>query len=147
LLSVARKERGQALIEFAFIMPLLLLFILLLVDFGIGLNRRELMQHAVREGARRAAVGDTVAEIQDVTNNQSGGSLQVDDVHVCYRDTNGNFQADAGENVRVWGDYEFKFSADGGGMLAAFGTGLPKIDMSPSAEERLEKPAPITERC
>ena len=56
VLSSLKSERGQALVEFAFIGPLLLFFILIVVDFGIAMDRRELVQHAVREGARRAAV-------------------------------------------------------------------------------------------
>ena len=139
-------EKGQALIEFAFVVPLLFLLILLVVDFGIALDRRELTQHAVREGARRAAVGDTIAEIRDVTHNQSGGTLQVDDINVCYWDTNGNLTADAGENVRVSGDYTFRFSVGGGEMLAAFGV-HPSIEMNPSANERLEMTAAIPDRC
>ena len=64
--SGLRTERGQALVELAFIGPLLLLFILIVVDFGIALDHREVLQHAVREGARRGAVGDTVAQITEI---------------------------------------------------------------------------------
>ena len=134
------KENGQTLIEFAFIMPLLLLFILLVVDFGIALDRRELVQHAVREGARRGAVGDPVAQIMEETHNQSKGTLANDTNHirVCFVDKNDNGKPDPGENVRVSGNYTYRFSIGGGEMLAAFGVGPPSIDMSPSAEERLE---------
>jgi hypothetical protein len=145
--SGVRTERGQALIEFAFIMPLLLLFILLAVDFGIALDRREVIQHAVRDGARRGAVGDTVAEIKDDTHNQSQGTLDAVDVEVCFMDKDKNGISDPGENVRVSGNYTYRFSIGGGEMLAAFGVGAPSIDMSPSAEERLEKSAPDAIPC
>src|SRR5438132_6895823 len=131
--SGLKSERGQALVEFAFMMPLLLLFILLVVDFGIALDRREIIQHAVREGARRGAVGDGVAAVQDITHRQSKGTLNESDINVCYVDKNGdgNF-GDAGDNVRVSGNYSYKFT------VSIFGLGAPNIGMTPSAEERLE---------
>jgi Flp pilus assembly protein TadG len=126
-------ERGQALVEFAFVMPLLLLFILLVVDFGIALDRREIIQHAVREGARRGAVGDDPITIRDVTHRQSKGTLGDSDIDVCYVDKNHNaVVGDAGDSVRVSGNYSYKFT------VSMFGLGAPTIDMSPSAEERLE---------
>ena len=133
------QEKGQALVEFVFIGPLLLFFILIVVDFGIAMDRRELVQHAVREGARRAAVADGVAEIKESTHNQSAGTLDEGNVSVCFVDRNGNGDADAGDNVRVSGDYTYKFTVGGGEILAGFGIGPPSIHMSPSAEERLEK--------
>ena len=50
------SEGGQTLIEFALIMPIVFLFLFVLVDFGIAMDRRLVLQHAVREGARYAAV-------------------------------------------------------------------------------------------
>src|SRR2546428_9890554 len=52
-----RSERGQTLIEFAFVLPVILVFILVLVDFGIALDRREVLQPAVGDAARSGAVG------------------------------------------------------------------------------------------
>ena len=89
------REKGQALVEFVFIGPLLLFFILIVVDFGIAMDRRELVQHAVREGARRAAVADGVAEIKESTHNQSAGTLDEGNVSVCFVDRNGNRDAAA----------------------------------------------------
>src|SRR2546428_8606236 len=110
-------EKGQALIEFAFVVPLLFLFILIVVDFGIALDRRELTQHAVREGARRAAVGATVAEVKDATHNQSGGTLGADDVKVCFVDRNSNGIPDRRDNVRVSGEYTLSFRVCGWEMV------------------------------
>jgi len=146
-LLALRSERGQALVEFAFIGPLLLFFILIVVDFGIAMDRRELVQHAVREGARRAAVADGLADIKDSTHNQSAGTLDQSNVNVCFVDRNDDGSPDAGDMVRVTGDYTYKFSVGGGEVLAGFGIGPPSIDMSPSAEERLEKPASIPDQC
>ena len=56
---IGRAERGQTLLEFALVAPLLIFFILALVDFGIAIDRRLALDHAVREGARYASVGAT----------------------------------------------------------------------------------------
>jgi hypothetical protein len=48
-------------------------------------------------------------------------------------DKNGDGNSgDAGDNVRVSGNYSYKFT------VSFLGLGAPNIDMTPSAEERLE---------
>lgn len=141
--TIRRKlggERGQALLEFAFVCPILLVFLLTLVDFGIALDRREVIQHAVREGTRLGAVGGSTSDIVDVTVDQSGGSFAAGDVTVCYVDGPGgspNF-GHAGSSVSVTGNhvYEFGFGSE---LWNFFGVaGLLNIEMTPSAEARLE---------
>ena len=56
---LAGQPGGQTLLEFALVAPLLIFFILALVDFGIAIDRRLVLDHAVREGARYASVGAT----------------------------------------------------------------------------------------
>ncbi len=132
---VRQREKGQALIEFAFVFPILFVFILAIVDVGFALDRREVIQHAVREGARSGAVGKTVQEITDYTNEQSGDIL--DNVKVCYDDDNGDGDlGNAGDSVRVSGNYTYNFAIGTGAFLSGV---IPPIDMTPSAEARLEK--------
>jgi Flp pilus assembly protein TadG len=47
-----RGERGAELIEFAFTLPLLLVVVLGIVDFGFMFQRYEVITNAAREGAR-----------------------------------------------------------------------------------------------
>lgn len=49
-----RSERGQAIIELALTLPLLLLIILGVFDFGLMFQRYEVVTNAAREGARLA---------------------------------------------------------------------------------------------
>jgi len=51
-----RKESGQALVEFALVLPLLALIILAIVQFGVLYNNYETLTDATRVGARVAAV-------------------------------------------------------------------------------------------
>ena len=50
-------EAGQALIETALVLPLILVLLFLVIDFGIALDRREVILHSLREAGRSAAAG------------------------------------------------------------------------------------------
>jgi Flp pilus assembly protein TadG len=53
-----RGERGQAIIELALTLPLLLLVLLGIFDFGLMFQRFEIVTNAAREGARVAVLPD-----------------------------------------------------------------------------------------
>ena len=63
-----RRERGAALIEFALVLPLLLVLIFSIVDFGLYFFIEHTLQFATREGVRLALVGRTL-------NDASGNPL------------------------------------------------------------------------
>lgn len=50
-------QRGQATVELALIMPLLILLMLAIVQIGVLVHTRVLVTHAAREAVREAAVG------------------------------------------------------------------------------------------
>jgi len=50
------EERGAALVEFALALPLLLVVLAGIVDFGMTFQRYELLANAAREGARMATL-------------------------------------------------------------------------------------------
>ncbi len=54
----ATGERGQAIVELALTLPLLLLVILGVFDFGLMFQRFEIVTNAAREGARVAVLPD-----------------------------------------------------------------------------------------
>ena len=140
LFAAAPSERGQALIEFALILPILLVLMFVVLDFGLALDRREVIQHAVREGTRQAAVGLDELSVIDVVVEQSQGVLKADDVTICYVDgPSGAPFGFAGSNVRVSATYLWRFSL-GSELLNAFGVDPDTlaITMTPSAEARLE---------
>lgn len=53
-----RGERGQAMVEFALVMPIFLLLVIGVIEFGRAWNMQQTLADASREGARRAAVFD-----------------------------------------------------------------------------------------
>ena len=139
--AAARAERGQALIEFAFVLPVVLVFMLMLLDFGLALDNREVIQHAVREGTRQAAVGLDELSVIDVVVDQSQGVLEAGDVTICYVDGPGGTPAGfAGSDVRVSATFTYEFTLGSGELLSAIGIdpNALSIEMTPSAEARLE---------
>jgi Flp pilus assembly protein TadG len=68
--SVRKREDGQALVEFAFVVPVLLLIVLGIVQFGILFNNYITLTDAVRAGARQAAVSRTLANPTQVTTDR-----------------------------------------------------------------------------
>ena len=56
--SEPRSERGQAIIELALTLPLLLLIVLGIFDFGLMFQKYEVVTNAAREGARVGVLPD-----------------------------------------------------------------------------------------
>jgi Flp pilus assembly protein TadG len=56
LVTRLRREEGQGVVEFAFVLPMLLALILGIVQFGIAFNNYLTLNDATRVGARKAAV-------------------------------------------------------------------------------------------
>ncbi len=59
----ANNDRGAAAVEFALVLPILILLVGGIVDFGFALNTQVSLTHAAREGVRIEALdsGDPVA--------------------------------------------------------------------------------------
>jgi len=64
------SERGAALVEFAIILPVMMVLLMGTVSGGIAMNRRASVNSAAREGAR---YGATVAQNQCTPTSQCGG--------------------------------------------------------------------------
>ncbi len=62
--SIGRKarDRGATAVEFALVLPLLLLLVFGIIDFGRALNAQITLTQAAREGARLEALGDPSAD-------------------------------------------------------------------------------------
>lgn len=61
--SHKRRERGQSLVEFALLAPILLILFMGMFDFGWILHKQIQMDNATREASRRGAVGETNAQM------------------------------------------------------------------------------------
>jgi TadE-like protein len=87
-----RRTRGQSLTEFALILPLLILLLMGILDFGRAIFAFNTLSNAAREGARVAIVDQTVtsgvpAGAQEAANQAVGMDLDASDtadVEVTY---------------------------------------------------------------
>jgi Flp pilus assembly protein TadG len=65
------KNKGQALVETALILPIIIVILMGIIDFGLLFNNYLVIANAAREGARSAAVGSTDALITTSINNMT----------------------------------------------------------------------------
>ena len=74
-----KLQTGSNIVEFAFVMPLLLVLVFGIIDFSIGLYDKAVITNAAREGARTgivfATARPTEAEIQQVVQNYCSSKL------------------------------------------------------------------------
>lgn len=140
LQALRRDQRGQALVEFALVAPILLLLVLGILDFGRALNYYNQQSQLVGQGARAAAVncnpdgtcGSAVTSnsIQtQLAEKYATGELNKK-TSVCIELPNG---AHVGQPVKVISSYDFKFLPLIGDAL-----GSPTITISASQTERQE---------
>jgi Flp pilus assembly protein TadG len=61
------RERGAAAVEFALLLPVLLLILFMIIDAGRALNAQLTLTEAAREGARLAALGEPDSTVSSKT--------------------------------------------------------------------------------
>ncbi|MCY3850385.1 MAG: pilus assembly protein [Acidimicrobiaceae bacterium] len=59
-------SRGQATVEFALLLPVAVVALLVIAQIGLVVRARVMLTHAAREGARVAAVGGSDTEVKAV---------------------------------------------------------------------------------
>lgn len=128
------NERGQTLVEFALILPLMLVLIFALVDFGRAFHTWLVVTNSAREGARVGAVqGDTNAIQARI--NDSMASLDTSQLAITLT----NVEGDRGETIEVDLVYDFEFVTPIGGLVNIMTGGtLSSPDISSHASMRLE---------
>jgi Flp pilus assembly protein TadG len=63
---IIRNQKGQALVEFALILPILMLVVMAILQFGMMLNSYLTIENASREGARSGIIGSSDDEIEQL---------------------------------------------------------------------------------
>jgi Flp pilus assembly protein TadG len=86
------RRRGAALVEFVIVVPLLLLLVLGIMEFGMVMHDYIMLAQGAREGARTAAIGRPVREIQKRVMEASLPGVTGDMVQVTsYDPSNGGW--------------------------------------------------------
>ena len=80
-------DAGQSLVEFALILPIFVLVLVGVFDFGRGVFAYNTVNNAAREGSRLAIVDQTEAHIVDLAVQRAGPvGIDASQVTVDYRD-------------------------------------------------------------
>ncbi len=85
--KLTKNRKGQSLLEFALVIPVLCIIFMGIFDFGWILHRQITLDNATRAGGRRGAVGETTTNIKNQVVNSVYFPLTADDVDVQVLDT------------------------------------------------------------
>jgi len=138
----ARSEEGAQLVEFALVLPLLLLIMLGIAEFGFMFQRYEVLTNAAREGARLAVLpGYADADVQArvaaylssgrVPTTGSNPTVLVENVSIP---VSGGRPAISAKRVTVTYTYTYQFL----NALAAFFGSRAALPLSAVSEMRSE---------
>ncbi len=113
------RDRGAAAVEFALMLPLVLLIIFGLVDFGRALNTQITLTQAAREGARLASFGQPSATVISRTQSAATGlNVPSSDITVATCPQNAGPSQDGTVTI----SYPFSFVTPVSAIAALFST-------------------------
>jgi hypothetical protein len=124
-----RGERGQSLVEFAMVVPLLLLLVFGVIDFGRLLMNQVTLTNAVREGARLASVGGTSGEVTSRVQTTAPGLSP----SVSYS------PAVPGQNLTVSATATVNFITPVGKFISMLGGGSAKNSFTLSSSSNMRR--------
>jgi Flp pilus assembly protein TadG len=84
LKKLIKNNKGASVVEFALILPILVMMIFGIFQFGIAYNNWIALTHAAREGARLAAVG----QYEESRVRESAPSVQIESITVIGQEGN-----------------------------------------------------------
>jgi Flp pilus assembly protein TadG len=113
------RDRGSVAVEFALLLPVLLLLIFGIIDFGRAINDQITLTQAAREGARLAALGYSTSAVTTRAQSAATGLSPVPTVTVTTACPTG---AGTGVDAVVKLTYTFSFVTPVGAFAAMFGT-------------------------
>lgn len=123
-----RSENGQTMTEFALVLPLLVMLLFGIIQFGITFNNYVTLTDAVRAGARKGAVarhlgnpaGETEKQVRAAATDLKGSDLQVSVTSTW----------NPGEEVRVSASYPYS--------IKVLGVKIKSGRMNSTTTERVE---------
>lgn len=148
LLLGCQCQRAQTVLEFALIAPIAFVLLFGIIDFGIAFSHRVTIEHAVREGARYAAVNADPDAIRERTSAQSRGLVDASVVEVCYEPgpKNTGTLGFPGDYVKVTAPATYGLTIIGRG-LELIGGSVGPINLTTHGDARLELRVSNAEPC
>ena len=129
------NTRGQALVEAALVMPILLLLLVGIMEFGRAWNIHQVVTDAARQGARKAAIWHESgsATVQDSARAVVGRSLAAGSIDPATAVIDVTGDAPGSEEATVTVEVEYQFFVLAPVMALAgqsFGNGKVKLKSS-----------------
>lgn len=119
-------DHGQSTVEFALILPLVVIVVLFIMQAGFVMRDQVLVSHAAREAARAAAVSDADRSSAAMTAVKRAGELRADQISVEVTMLEGN------DTVRV--EVSYRSVTD----FAIIGALVPDVDLHATVVMRAE---------
>jgi Flp pilus assembly protein TadG len=134
------EERGAEIVEFAIVLPLLLLILVGIIDFGLLFQRYQVLTNAAREGARVSVLpGYQVADVQArVTQFLVASGLT--ETPTTTVGAAASVPVGGGQCIRVRPvtvEYPYSYSAVGA-LASVFGSGFSRTGLQATATMRSE---------
>lgn len=104
---LSKKKKGQALVEFALILPILLLILMGIIQFGLVINAYLTISNVSREGARAAAVGTSYTDVDSLIIS-SAPNLDSNKLTINISPSEGNRRS--GETLTAHITYNYKLT-------------------------------------
>jgi Flp pilus assembly protein TadG len=150
LRRLAREESGVAIAELALVLPVVLLILFGILDFGKALNYWIDQTHLANEGARWAVVNKNPGSgggqtLQQYIKSQADSAQLRNSSQVCvtFTDVNGSGSTDAGDSVEMTVNYDYNWLP-----FITAKLGVAQTTLSGSATMRLEqKPTNVSSGC
>ena len=100
------KENGQSMVEFALIMPILLLILVGIIEFGFMFSNFLTLTNASREAVRAISLGSSDAS---ATQRAKDTSINLDPTQIVVVINPSDSNRDPGDSVTVTITYEYDF--------------------------------------
>jgi len=130
-----KGQGGQSLVEFTLVLPIFLLVLFAIIDFGMAFNAWVTVTNSAREGGRLASVGATATDVETRVRT-AASSLDQGQLTVTVT----NAQGTPGDPVVVNVSYKYSLITPLANIMTIFGGGTIKqtFTLSSTADMRLE---------
>ena len=122
------RDEGQALVEFTLVLPLFVVLVLAIAQFGVAFHHYLVLTDAVRAGARKAAVSRQESDPAGVASDQVRSSAS--DLDLTKLSVNVSSDWQAAHDVTVSASYPYQINLLG--LVVASG------QLKSSTTERVE---------
>lgn len=137
-----KLQTGSNIVEFAFVMPLLVILVFGIIDFSIGLYDKAVITNAAREGARSGIVYAntrlTREQVEQVVTNYLNSKLitfggGIADPTATFTPNRGNGNQQSGDTLTVTVDYRYDYV-----MISRLFPSLSSLQMQAMSVMRVE---------